>query len=82
MNGSEQLKQTWRRSEACETEVQQRIWDNTAARYRELPIPDLAENDFLAELTRHILLTPSVRTLDVGCGSGVYSLALASRGGI
>ena len=54
MDGLEQLKRTWRRSQAYETEIQQRIWDGTADRYGGLPIPDLAADDFLSELTQNI----------------------------
>ena len=73
----EQLKQTWTPNSCSESEVQQRISDRVAKDYGELPIPCFDDNDFLKVLAENILLSRNHRTLDIGCGSGVYSMALA-----
>ena len=71
------LKETWVSGKAYEPEVQQRIWDRVAKEYGEKPIPSMVGDAFLAEMTRNIQLCKDYRTLDIGCGSGVYSMALA-----
>lgn len=73
----EQLKTTWGSEKNNEPEIQQRIWDRVAKDYGELPIPSFEDNDFLGKLSASIALCRSHRTLDIGCGSGVYSMALA-----
>lgn len=81
MNTLEQLKQTWTAGENYQPEVQQRIWDRVARDYGDLPLPDFETNDFLRLMVQETSLTADMRTLDIGCGSGVYSMALASRVG-
>ena len=73
----EQLKNMWVPAKNNEPEVQQRIWDRVAKDYGELPIPSFDDNEFLGILSRSIPLCRSIRTLDIGCGSGVYSMALS-----
>lgn len=73
----EQLKNMWVPAKNNEPEVQQRIWDRVAKDYGELPIPSFDDNKFLGILSRSIPLCRSYRTLDIGCGSGVYSMALS-----
>lgn len=55
-------------------------WDNSADDYARLPIPD-SSDPFIAFLEKHVDFNPLMRVLDIGCGSGVYGLALANRVG-
>ena len=75
----EELKRSWQRQTAEENEIQRRIWDRAAKDYGELPIPSLEDDPFLREMGRALPLTSSLRTLDIGCGSGIYSMALAPK---
>lgn len=77
MDVLEQLAQEWVKSDAYDSGVQRRIWDRAAQDYGELAIPDLQENEFLRTMTKAMPLHKNLRTLDIGCGSGIYSLALA-----
>lgn len=71
----EELKQTWKSQ--SDPAIQARMWDRAAADYRAKPLPDLKEDAFLKLLSESLCLNAAVRTLDVGCGAGGYSLALA-----
>ena len=77
MTQLERLRQEWTAREASQPRVQRRIWDRAADNYRDLPIPDFEANSFLKRLAEAITPDCSMRTLDVGCGSGIYSMALA-----
>lgn len=81
MNYLEELKQTWKSDTDDQGTIQQRIWDRAAKSFDETPIPTFAENPFLQRIEEEISLSPALRTLDVGCGSGIFSLALAPRVG-
>lgn len=76
-----ELKQRWVAGDHYQPEIQQRIWDRMAQSYSERPIPSFADNYFLQYIQQALPLTKELTTLDVGCGSGVYSMALAPRVG-
>ena len=61
-------------------EAQRAVWNRAAADYREISLPDPEKDAFLRRMGERVKLTDGIRTLDVGCGSGVYSLALAQMG--
>lgn len=71
----EELKNSW--VSAADPAIQARIWDRAAADYREKPLPDLKTDSFLRLLSESLSLDKSTRVLDIGCGAGGYSLALA-----
>lgn len=73
----EQLRRQWRAPESQQTEVQQRIWDRLAENYSAKPLPSWETDPFLKLMADSFSLDHTMRTLDIGCGSGVYSLALA-----
>lgn len=77
MNKFEELKQTWTISESYQSDVQQRVWDRVADHYGAHPIPTFEENYFLRYINEAVALTRDLCALDIGCGSGVYSMALA-----
>lgn len=71
----EELKKNW--VSHTQADVQARIWDRAAVDYGKKPLPDLQKDPFLKALSEAASLTEQTRTLDVGCGAGGYSLALA-----
>lgn len=71
----EELKKNW--VSHTQADVQARIWDRAAADYGKKPLPDMQQNPFLKALSEAVSLTEQTRVLDVGCGAGGYSLALA-----
>lgn len=77
MDMLKKLSQEWVKSESYDSGVQKRIWDRVAQNYGDLNIPDLQENAFLKTMTQALPLQKDMRTLDIGCGSGVFSMALA-----
>lgn len=77
----DEIKRTWKRSENHQSEVQQRMWDRVADSYKKRPIPSFEDNYFLQYMEQELPLTKEMMTLDVGCGSGIYSMALAKRVG-
>lgn len=81
MNKLEELKRQWTADENYRPETQQRIWDRAAQSYGAIPIPTFADNYFLRYIEQTLPLTDDLTTLDIGCGSGVYSMALAPRVG-
>lgn len=81
MNQLDALKQQWTADENYQPEIQQRIWDRAAQSYGAHPIPTFEDNYFLQYMEQALPLTKDLTTLDIGCGSGVYSMALAPRVG-
>lgn len=51
--------------------------DEAAAGYAEKPLPTFEDDPFLAMMQAEGALTPDARVLDIGCGAGLYSIALA-----
>lgn len=73
------LQNSWVRSTQYSSETQQRIWDRRAESFSAHPLPDMTGDLFLARMAAEITLDRSCRTLDVGCGAGGYSIALAEH---
>ncbi|MFA0816539.1 MAG: class I SAM-dependent methyltransferase [Anaerofustis sp.] len=55
------------------------LWDSMAKQYSEYRMPTFEEDPFLKLVDRLGVLQPNAAVLDVGCGSGRYSLAMADR---
>lgn len=59
--------------------LQRKIWDGAAESFVQKPVPSFDGNPFLNLLSSKNVLTPDTAALDVGCGTGIYSIALANR---
>lgn len=54
-------------------------WDEAADFWRTLPIPTWEDDEFLQLIAKHHAIDSTSSVLDIGCGSGIYSFALAKR---
>lgn len=55
------------------------LWNAEAERYSRAPTARFEDDPFLAIVENSGALTPQARVLDLGCGPGIYSVAIASR---
>ena len=58
---------------------QRELWNAEAERYAASPTADFGSDGFLKILDASGVLTPQARVLDLGCGPGIYSVAIAAR---
>lgn len=70
-----ELKNKWIQKRDPETQIH--MWNQSAPSYEKKEIPSLQEDDFLNLLSQQVNLDKKMKCLDIGCGAGVYSLALA-----
>ncbi len=71
----EYLKENWKAD--IDIDVMRELWDGSSGDYRQKPVPRLDENMFLQTMHDNGGIIPSYSVLDVGCGSGIYSFAIA-----
>lgn len=69
------LKKQWVQSRDPETQIH--MWNQSAPNYEKKEIPSLSEDDFLHLIAQQVNLNRKMKCLDIGCGAGIYSLALA-----
>lgn len=75
-----QLEKEWSKGDIGQGELQAKIWDRKAEQYKEKPIPNPEENPFLKQIYEEMQIDEHTRILDIGCGAGRFSLALAKTG--
>lgn len=74
----EQLRRDWV-SVPGKGELQARIWDERASDYVKRPIPDRENDLFLRDLWDRVSPGKEMEVLDIGCGAGLYTIALADH---
>ena len=77
----EEIRTRWTGRAAGKSELQKQFWDQMAQDEGERRLPDFENDPFLKIVQSQCSLPPDAATLDVGCGAGRYSLALAGRVG-
>ena len=55
------------------------MWDSMATKFGEFELPSSSNSTLLKLLEENEMLQPEYTVLDVGCGAGKYSLALAKK---
>ena len=77
----EELRACWRGTDQNSGSLQRQIWDRVAEDYYRPEVPDFNTDPFLRQVETFVPLDRPVCSLDIGCGAGRYTLALARRGG-
>ncbi len=75
---SEEIFAKWR-LKGNNKEASVDMWNSMAQSFNEQRIPSFADNKFLQLLQRNNMFSLDSLVLDVGCGPGKYTLALAER---
>lgn len=73
----EQLLEQWEPQPQNTGALQAQIWDRMAKELEGLELPTFETDDFLHLINKVSPLDSSMNVLDIGCGAGGYSLALA-----
>lgn len=54
-------------------------WNTMAGGFSERPLPSFDQDEFLQLLVKEQMLNKDTKVLDVGCGTGGYAMAIASK---
>lgn len=71
------LQRVWRHAETYSGEAARALWNQRACSFSRKQLPTLESSPFLQQIAGCIPLDGSMTALDIGCGSGIYALALA-----
>lgn len=55
------------------------VWDASADEFKDFPVPSWDDDLFLEMMAQEVSFGPETTVLDIGCGSGVYSIALSDK---
>lgn len=69
------LKELWKTE--FQPEIHRQMWDSAAQDYVKKPIPTVEGHSFLNLMQQKGVLQNDARVLDIGCGAGTLTLALA-----
>lgn len=75
----EEIRTKWKSSGREDHEAAAAFWDSAAAGYAGQELPSWQSNELLRLLAAKVSFPLAGKVLDVGCGAGKYSLALAPR---
>jgi SAM-dependent methyltransferase len=73
----EDIKNTWVNTQNNDMVASVEAWNSVAEDYIYKKMPTLYQDPFFKFLTDRVSLTKEMTSLDIGCGAGVYSIALA-----
>lgn len=75
----QELERTWRNEKPESGRLQEKIWDERAEDFAAKPLPGKETHPFLRYLYEKVPLDKTMSVLDIGCGAGQLSLALAGK---
>lgn len=75
MMDKQEILASWTNSSGGFGQVE--VWDEAAAGYAERAIPTFEDDPFLRMMADQAALSPDMTVLDIGCGAGLYSIAIA-----
>lgn len=76
-----EIQEKWKSQMNRNMEASVGAWDSVAEDYVYDSSINFEDDEFLRYLDKRICLTKDMKCLDVGCGAGAYSIALAGRTG-
>ena len=74
-----EIRNKWKSSGVENHEAAASFWDRAAAGYEDKELPSWQSNELLRLLAAKVEFPLDGKALDVGCGAGNYSLALAPK---
>ena len=75
----DEVKQRWVSHSTGKSDLQRQIWDRVAEDYYARELPDFTSDPFLRIMEKQFSPDQTMRSLDIGCGAGRYTLAMAAR---
>lgn len=73
------IRETWINPANKDINEKIKVWDSVSTDYKEKQIPKWESNNFLKLLDSSMDLSQITSVLDVGCGAGTYTVALAEK---
>jgi cyclopropane fatty-acyl-phospholipid synthase-like methyltransferase len=73
------IRKVWINSANKDINEKVKVWDSVSEDYKEKEIPKWQSNHFLKLLNSTVDLAKITSVLDVGCGAGTYTVALAQK---
>ncbi|MBE6022582.1 MAG: class I SAM-dependent methyltransferase [Cellulosilyticum sp.] len=75
----DEIKERWKKSNLGNGEIEERIWDRVSKEYYKMDVPDFETDPFLKLINNEFSITHEMNSLDIGCGTGRYSFAMAKK---
>ena len=75
----DEIRKRWKSRSRDGHKAAKNIWDSVADYYAERELPQWQNDDFLRLLDDTVLFSTEMKSLDIGCGAGDYSIRLAPK---
>lgn len=75
----EEIKERWKREAFDNSALQEKIWDGVSKGYYKMAIPEFETDPFLKLINQEFQLSSQMTSLDIGCGAGRYTFAMANK---
>ncbi len=75
----DEIRKRWKSRSRDGHKAARHIWDSVADYYVQRELPQWQNDDFLRLLDDVVLFAPAMKSLDIGCGAGDYSIRLAHK---